>query len=242
MNLKITFWLIIVSFVTISYSFGQFDRKATFSGIGGYFVPVGEKLNPDSIPYVFPNFQTGLQIGGAGEYNLNQKMSAGVTLLTSFAFNYKDPIPISSAYNTNQKNSYFFITSLGTDFKYKFLGQRNFTPYTIIDVNLNLYNGTVEPHLVYLSQTKGYNFYDPVIQEKYTLLRYNARKIKTALAMGFSGAIGFDLKISHTFVYFLQTGYNLKFTKGNDVIQKNIHFINFQSGLRFSFFREKSLL
>lgn len=236
--------LLIITLVSIEKSTAQFDRKVTFSGYAGYIIPLGDEIDPDSIPNIFPNFKTGFNMGIGGEYNFSHNFSAGFTLATTYVFNYKDPIPLASSITVGdgKDDSYFFMTTVGTDFRYKFLHQRAFNPYLFGQIDLNIFNGQVEPHYSFINQTKGYDHYDPTIQSKYTILRYNARKIETGLAFGVLAGTGFDLKLSNTFVLFLQGSYNLKFTKGNDVIQRNIQYLNAQAGLRFSLFKSKSIL
>ncbi|MFL5731483.1 MAG: outer membrane beta-barrel protein, partial [Cytophagaceae bacterium] len=194
---------------------------------------------------VFPNFKNGGQAGLGVQYNINPSLSVGLNAGTSVSIKYVDPLPLSSAVGSIGDDNYksrFANFSIGTDFRYKFLAAKKFSPYVYGEVNVNFYSARVQPHYTYINQNKPYDPYDPNgIDSKYTIARYNAREV-SSVAMGVTGGVGFDLKISNTFVLFLQSGYNIKFTQGNETMLKNLNFININTGLRFSLFKSKSLL
>ena len=247
MNSRLIYLIPVIIFISLHSVYGQFDKKITFNAFLGVFKPLGSKINPDSIPYVFPNFTKGGQIGVGGQYNIKPNFSVGLNLIYSISIKYKDPIPLSSSVSSNVKSgdykSSFSITSIGIDSRYKLFPHSKFNPYVFGEVNFNLYSAKVEPHYSYINQTQpSFNQYDPGIANKYTLARFNARQVTTTAALGVLGGIGFDMKLSNTFVLFAQSAYNLKFTSGNNIIQKNLNFINVQAGLRFSLFKSKSLL
>jgi hypothetical protein len=235
------FTLLIFSFLS---SEAQFDKKLTFNAFIGGFKPLGQKIDPDFIPYVFSNFQNGGQLGLGGQYNLNPNFSIGLNLVSSASISYKDPNKLSNvsiSYEGEYKSS-FSIYSLGIDFRYKFFPNKKFNPYFYGEFNFNIYKGNVEPNSEYIDQYQ----YDvdtaANISNKYTITRFNERVINSSFALGVLGGAGFDLKLSNTFVLFAQGAYNVKFTHKDAILQKNLNFVNVQLGLRFSLFKSKSLL
>jgi hypothetical protein len=242
MRLKLLFFALL--FFSFLPSKAQFDKKITFNAFIGGFEPIGAKVDPDGIPYVFPNFKNGGQIGLGGQYNLNPNFSVGLNLVSSASITYKDPTPLQSGQSLDETKykSSFSMYSLGADIRYKLFPGKKFNPYVYGELNFNIYKGTVAPHFEYIDQSQPDVDTLPNISNKYTISRFNQREINSSFALGVLGGAGFDLKVSNTFVLFAQTSYNLKFTNNNSIIQKNLNYISAQVGLRFSIFKSKSLL
>ena len=245
MRTKLYIVVIIAFFLSMENAYSQFDRKVTFNAFLGYFKPLGTKISPDSVPFIFPNFKNGPQGGVGVQYNVTPSFSIGLNASYSLSFKYVDPLPLTSGVDKVQGDNYksrFSLINIGTDFRYKLFASKKISPYVYGEVNLNFYNAKVQPHYTYINQNKPYDPFDPNgINTKYTIARYNAREVNT-IALGVTGGAGFDFKISNTFVLFIQGGYNIKFTQGNDIMLANLNFINANAGLRFSLFKSKSLL
>jgi hypothetical protein len=245
MRTKLYIIAAITCFLSIETAYSQFDRKVTFNAFLGYFKPLGTKISPDSVPFIFPNFKNGGQLGIGVQYNVSPSFSLGFNASSSLSVKYVDPLPLTSSADKGEGDNYksrFTIFNIGIDFRYKFLASKKVSPYIYGEVNLNFYNAKVQPHYTFINQNQPYDPYDPNgIDNKYTIARYNAREV-SSVAFGLTGGAGVDLKISNTFVLFVQGGYNIKFTQGNDIMLANLNFINANAGLRFSLFKSKSLL
>jgi len=225
----------------------QFDKKVSFNVGGGYFIPLGSKVDADNVPYVFPNFTSGYQILAGGQYNLNPNFSIGLNFIASLAVNYKNPISNGSDEKLKEesKNYYSYFTNfgLGLDLKYKLFPTGKLNPYLFFEVNGNYYYGEVEPRLAYIDQNKVHSSYpSDVIKDKYTILRYNAQTIQPSFGFGIRGGIGIDYKLSDSFTVFIQGGYSSVFSQSNASLRTSLDFIAAQAGIRFSVFKSKSIL
>lgn len=252
-TIKIIKNLILVFLIlSTSLAVAQFDKKVSFNLGGGYFIPLGTKVDADDVPYVFPNFTNGYQVFGGGQYNLNPNISIGLNFVASLAVNYKNPIKNGSDARLVEESknyfSYFTNFGLGLDIKYKFLPTRKLNPYLFFEVNGNYYYGEVQPRLAFVDLNKfppdsdPSRYPDDVIKDKYTILRYNAQTITPTLAFGIRGGIGMDYRLSDSFSVFVQGGYSSVFAQSNPVIRTSLDLIGAQAGIRFSVFKSKSIL
>ncbi len=239
----------ILYFLMISgLSFAQFDKKITFNAFAGTTLPIGDRVNADQVPYVFSNFRNGLQAGIGGQYNFSPKFSVGLNLTALVALNYSNPIlttgnrqEIIEKEQSNYKNSILNNYSLGIALKYKLLRQARFNPYVFGEININYYSAEIAPRLQYYEAPASAS--DSVsISDKYTILRFNAKKIEPSLALGGNAGVGVDIKLNDTFTLMLQSAYYLIGTANAKDLGVNLSYIGFQGGLRFSILRSKSIL
>ena len=249
MNKKFLAPFIFSFFLLTENAVAQFDKKFTFNGSLGTFVPLGKSVDEDSIPYVFPNFRNGLQASFGGQYNINSRLSLGLNLTTWFALNYKNPIPTPSGAvsiiaeeQKKYNSSYLSKVGLGFDVRYRFFRMAKFNPYIYGEVNINSYGGEVAPRLQYYEQSTDGVYTDDIISNRYTILRFNSKEISTNYAIGLNNGAGVDIMLNDSFTLFIQTGYNIVFTKGDINLRQNLNYVNLVSGLRFSLFRSKSIL
>jgi hypothetical protein len=241
----------ILSFILpINVCMAQFDKKITFSVYGGQILPLLKKVDKDSIPYIFPNFKNIFQLGVGMQYNLNNKISIGGNLSYFNGFTYNDPEELQKGTvaasvieeENKQYASYFSNLIMGSYFKYNFMPDKKFNPYAYGEVNLNFYSALVQPRLRYLDNTALFDKEEDQVGDKYTILRFNKREIPLAIAFGGLIGAGLDYKLSNSFKIFLQSSYNHAFTNRQGEMKIDMNYINSQLGVRFSLFKEKSLL
>ena len=249
---SIFLYFIIAAIVSIQ-CYSQFDRKFSFNASAGTALPLGPRVNADSIPYVFTNFRNAIQVGFGGQYNMNSKLSFGLNLGALLAINYQNPIAtpagkeeIIKAEQANYNNSLLTNFSLGIDCKYKFFRMTKLNPYVFGEINFNSFTGEVAPRLQYYDQSKvndpAFDEGSAVIKDKYTIIRYDSKKITTATAFGGNIGVGIDIKLSDTFTLYLQSAYNLILSGSNSDLKQNMSYVNFMTGLRFSLIKSKSIL
>ena len=235
--------------LNMKLAIGQFDKKLTFNAFVGTTAPLGNRVNPDNVPYVFTNFRNGLQLGAGGQYNFSNKFSTGVNATALLAINYTNPIEalgskqdIIEKEKANYSTSYFTNYSLGISLKYKLLRQAKVNPYVFGEVNINYYSGDVAPRLQYYEADNRLVADSLTIRNKYTIFRFNSKQINSAVALGGNVGVGIDVKISDTFTFMLQGVYFGVATKQNSELGENLNYLGIQSGLRFSILKQKSIL
>ncbi|MBC8109564.1 MAG: outer membrane beta-barrel protein [Verrucomicrobia bacterium] len=226
--------------------FAQFERKVSFTAFTGSFIPVGKSTDADGIPTVFPNFKPGVQLGVGLQYNFNGRLSAGIELATYLAFQWTDPNPfaqpdsVAILIDIPQYTSYFSINSFGLGARYKILPDSKFSPYIFAHINLNVYAGSVAPRQSEINLQASSNAPN-VIRSQAAIVRFNARTVDAATAIGYCGGLGFEFSLSETFAVFLQGGYFQMQTRNNAILRDATNFINIQGGVRFNIFKLKSI-
>lgn len=239
-----------VCIFSVFVSFAQFDKKLTFNAFLGSAIPLGAKVDADSVPYVFSNFNNAAQLGGGLLYNASSKFSIGANITFLYCLNYKNPIPVESKaqniINQESKNyasSYFTNIGIGPYVKYKFFRNAKFNPYLFSEINLNYYSGYVAPRLKYYKPVSDDQTPDEQsILDRYSVLRYNSNQIKPNLALGTHFGAGLDVKLNDSFSIMFQVGYQIGFTASDESLRRNLEYISSQLGLRFSLIKSKSIL
>ncbi len=171
-----------------------------------------------------------------------------MNLTALVAVNYSNPIvttgskqEIISKEQENYKTSIFNNYSLGIALKYKLLRQALFNPYVFGEININYYSADIAPRLQYYESADGSK--DSIsISDKYTILRFNAKKIEPSLALGGNAGVGVDIKLNDTFTLMLQGAYHFVGTANDKNLGVNLSYVGIQGGLRFSILRSRSLL
>ncbi len=257
MKNKISILLLLALFTLTQVSKAQdfssgdvFAKKFWLYALGGTMVPVGLKIDGDSLPTVFPNFNNGVQLGVGFQYNPNARWVLALNVMNFLSFNYKNPLPNASNAKVEEEklkngfNSYFSNTSIGIEGRYKFIPLKKFNPYLLAELSGNYYLAEIEPRLGYFEQSRVGNvdFGDDIVRDKYTLLRFDAKKIEPSIAFGTKFGIGCDYKLNENIILFLQGTYSTIFTQSNLLLKSNCNFISIQAGVRFGLVKSKSIL
>ena len=232
--------LITILFLAGSTVQAQFQKKFTLELSLSPLLPQSATLRDNRLPYLFSNFEYGAGGSATLVYNMNRRLSVGITGGISSFRSWQDPRTDIQEID----RSFFNVYSFMPNFKYRLL-KRRISPFVTGGAGFSIYHAERAQTTVLIDafypvdfETEGISSYVSIDQ---VLIREPGYRVDPKGAAQVMTGFGIDFRISETVGFSVMACYQTAFTAGNTQLDQNVRYFSFPIGLNLSLGKSKTL-